>query len=171
MGSPPAASSVDQAETGSAIHDFDFLVGTWSVHHRRLKERLADNDDWQEFRGTSDARKILGGAGNVDDNVLELPGDTYRAVSLRTFDPTTQAWSIWWVDGRHPDRLDPPVVGGFANGLGTFLADDTFNGRPIRVRFIWSRITSDSCRWEQAFSPDGGESWETNWVMEFERTG
>jgi hypothetical protein len=158
------------AETTSGLDDFDFLIGSWMVHHRRLKERLAGSDEWLEFGGTSEARKILGGAGNIDDNVLEVPGTEYRAVSLRTFDPKTRTWSIRWVDGRYPaGPLDPPVVGGFADGIGTFLAEDTFDGRPIRVRFLWSDITADSCRWEQSFSPDGGQSWEVNWVMNFTR--
>ena len=86
---------------------------------------------------------LLGGAGNVDDNVLELPAGTYRAISLRSFDPVTNQWSIWWLDGRTPGRLDPPVVGGFEDGVGTFIAGDTFDGRPILVRFIWSDITDD----------------------------
>jgi len=79
--------------------------------------------------------------------------------------------SIWWLDARNPSRLDPPVIGGFKDGIGTFVAEDTFNGRPILVRFLWSDITATSCRWEQAFSTDGGETWEVNWVMESTRIG
>lgn len=151
--------------------DFDFLTGHWRVSHRRLKRRLADCTEWEHFSGTSHASTLLGGFGNVDDNLLDMPGGRYRAVSLRAFDTATRQWSIWWLDGRHPDRLDVPVRGGFDKGVGLFLADDVLGGRPIRVRFIWSAITADSARWEQAFSPDGGTSWETNWVMEFERVG
>ena len=153
-----------------ATHDFDFLMGTWAVHHRRLNERLADSAEWQEFEGTSEARPILGGAGNIDDNVLELPAGPYRAISLRSYDLATRQWSIWWLDGRTPGRLDPPVVGGFADGVGTFQCEDTLNDRPILVRFIWSDITDRTCRWEQSFSPDGGETWEVNWIMESTRT-
>ena len=153
-------------EPGPAVHDFDFYMGTWRVHHRRLKERLAGSDDWAEFEGTSHAWPILDGAGNIDDNVLELPSGTYRAISLRSFDPETDLWSIWWLDGRSPTRLDPPVVGGFRDGLGTFMGNDTFEGRPIIVRFRWSGITPTTARWEQAFSEDGGSTWEVNWVME-----
>jgi hypothetical protein len=156
-------------EPRSAVHDFDFYMGSWRVHHRRLRERLAGNDEWDEFDGTSVAWPLLDGAGNVDDNVLELPSGTYRAVSLRSFDPATSQWSIWWLDGRNPRSIEPPVVGGFENGVGTFIGDDTFHGKPILVRFIWSDITATTCRWEQAFSPDGGATWEVNWVMESSR--
>ena len=111
-------------ETRAAAEDFDFLIGKWRVHHRRLKERLAGSDDWQEFEGTSELWKILGGAGTIDDNVIELPDGTYRAATVRALDPRTQKWSIWWVDGRTPGPLDPPMVGGFADGVGSFFADE-----------------------------------------------
>jgi hypothetical protein len=154
----------------SGLHDFDFLVGHWQVHHRRLKERLADNHEWIEFEGSSVVRKILGGSGISDDNMLEFPGGTYRAAGMKSFDAKSGQWSIWWLDGRTPlGPLDPPVRGGFRDGTGTFFADEVLNGRPIRVRFTWSAITPTSCHWEQAFSVDGGATWETNWVMDFRR--
>jgi hypothetical protein len=151
----------------NGIHDFDFLMGNWQVHHRRLKERLANNHEWVEFEGTSSARKILGGLGNMDDNVLNLPGSVYRAVALRAYDPDKNQWSIWWLDSRNPGHLDPPLVGRFENGVGTFYADDTFKGKPIRVRFLWTRVMSNTPYWEQAFSVDAGQTWETNWTMDF----
>lgn len=163
--------AAETAEQRSAVHDFDFYMGKWRVHHRRLKERLVGTDEWQEFEGTSEAWPILDGAGNIDDNILELPAGTYRAISIRSFDTESQTWSIWWLDGRSPrGPLDPPVVGGFSNGVGTFLAKDTFNGQSITVRFLWSNITERTCRWEQAFSTDGGKTWEVNWVMVSTRT-
>jgi hypothetical protein len=153
------------------------------VRHRCLTKRLAgggtgadaredaaeDAGDWIEFDGTMSTRPILGGSGNLEDNVLSKPGDEYRAVALRSFDPADGTWAIWWLDGRAPHRLDVPVVGGFADGIGTFFADDTLDGRAIRVRFVWTRQGADSLRWEQAFSTDGGESWEVNWEMAFTR--
>ncbi len=149
--------------------DFDFLIGAWRVRHHRLKERLAGSTEWEDFGGTTVAQKILGGLGNVDDNVIELPAGTYRAATVRTFDPQQRLWSIWWLDARHPQQLDTPVRGSFAHGVGTFHANDQYRGQPIVVRFIWSDIEDDSCRWQQAFSPDAGTTWETNWVMDFER--
>ncbi|MEO5760356.1 MAG: DUF1579 domain-containing protein [Mesorhizobium sp.] len=149
--------------------DFDFFFGRWTVSHRRLRKRLEGDTDWDAFSGTCEACAILGGLGNLDDNTLELPGGSYRAATVRTFDPATKQWSIWWIDGRNPLTIDIPVRGSFTNGVGTFQCEDVFNGQPIQVRFVWSRITQISARWEQAFSPDGGETWETNWIMEFAR--
>jgi hypothetical protein len=147
--------------------DFDFLIGRWRVRHTWLRQRLAGCDDWLHFEGTMAASTLLGGAANVDDNVLAHPDGLYRAATLRAFDPAKGTWSIWWLDGRHPARLDVPMVGAFENGVGTFYADDSFQGRPIRVRFLWSAPAGGTPRWEQAFSGDGGKHWETNWVMEF----
>lgn len=148
---------------------FDFLVGDWNVHHRYLLRRLAGSAEWIEFAGTTTMRKILGGFANLDDNDIHLPSGRYAGVSLRTFHPKTESWSIYWLDSRHSGRIDSPVVGRFENGAGTFYGDDTFDGRPIRVRFQWSRITGKSARWEQAFSLDEGNTWETNWYMDFTR--
>lgn len=150
-------------------HDFDFLAGDWTVLHRRLKERLSECTEWDEFEGTTSARLLMEGAANVDDNLLHLPGGSYRAVTLRSYDTNSGQWSIWWLDGRNPHVLDTPVRGSFADGKGIFFADDTLNGTPIRVRFIWSDIQRNSARWEQAFSLDGGETWEINWTMDFTR--
>ncbi|KAF0184452.1 MAG: DUF1579 domain-containing protein [Hyphomonadaceae bacterium] len=152
------------------MDDFDFFIGAWLVSHRRLKARLAGCTDWEAFDGACTTQKILGGLGNMDDNVLNLPGGAYRAVTLRAFDPQTGTWAIWWLDGRTPHALDVPMIGVFRDGVGTFHADDTFAGRPIRVRFLWTRTREASPQWEQAFSIDGGESWETNWTMQFNRT-
>jgi len=166
----PSGAAPVPAEPGvSTAHDFDFLVGRWMVQHRRLKRRLAHDNEWETFSGTCEARTILDGQANLDDNVLELPGGTYRAATLRAFDPSKETWSIWWLDARHPHQLDPPVVGAFHNGVGTFFANDVWNGRPIMVRFTWSDITANSARWQQAFSEDAGKSWETNWFMDFKR--
>nr|WP_315490877.1 DUF1579 domain-containing protein [uncultured Rhodoferax sp.] len=148
--------------------DFDFFIGTWRIHHRRLKERLVGCQQWEAFEGRSSVQKMLGGNVNVDDNLLHLPAGDYRALTMRSFDAASGKWSIWWLDGRHPGRLDAPVVGGFSNGVGCFLCDDTLNGQAIRVRFLWNKRSElGQPRWEQAFSTDGGATWEVNWVMDF----
>ena len=150
-------------------HDFDFYFGSWRIHHHQLVERLAGSHTWREFESTSVAQPTMGGLGNIDDNVLDHPNGTYRAISIRAYDPESRQWAIWWLDGRNPHHVDPPVIGGFEDGVGTFVGEDTFNGIPILVRFRWSDITPTTCRWEQAFSTDQGETWEVNWVMESTR--
>ena len=149
--------------------DFDFLIGDWSVHHRRLRQRLAGDDFWIEFTGAAAVRKILRGLGNVDEFDIPLPGDPFVGATFRLFDPASQRWSIYWAETRAP-VLGPPVVGHFLEGRGLFYGEDTFDGKPIRVRFIWTPLTQQQCTWEQAFSLDDGRSWETNWMMSLTRT-
>lgn len=154
----------------SGLHDFDFLQGNWTSHHRKLKERLANSHDWEEFDGTLSMRELLDGHANVDDNVFKTAEGTYRGVGLRSYDPKTAQWAIWWLDGRDPfGQLDPPVKGHFENGIGTFYSTDTLRGKPVRVRFIWSKITKTTAHWEQAYSADDGKTWEVNWIMDFTR--
>jgi hypothetical protein len=148
--------------------DFDFWMGTWNGHNRRLRERLAACEEWDEFESKSIARAILGGMGNEDVFLTDYAGG-YVGMSFRFFDPETKQWSIYWADSRHSGVLDPPVIGGFDGDVGVFEGPDTFEGRPIIVRYTWSRVDTPTPRWEQAFSDDGGETWETNFVSEFTR--
>jgi hypothetical protein len=151
-------------------NDFDFLIGQWSVRHRRLKRRLAGDTDWIEFSGPASARKILDGLGNIDEYEIDLPEGRYIGSTLRLFNPATGLWSLYWMDSRKAE-LDPPMVGRFTDEKGLFFGDDVFDGQAIRVRFIWSDMTPTACRWEQAFSADGGETWEPNWTMTFSHAG
>jgi hypothetical protein len=154
----------------SGLHNFDFLVGNWQVHHRKLKGRLTNSHTWDEFDGTLSMHKLMDGYANVDDNVFNTPEGSYRGVGLRSYDPKTAQWAIWWLDGRSPfGDLDPPVKGRFVHGVGTFYSNDTLRGKPVRVRFVWSKITPTTARWEQAFSADGEKTWEINWTMDFTR--
>lgn len=156
-------------ELAAHARDWGWLVGDWNVRHRRLTTRLANDTRWEEFNGTSRCWLTMGGFGTCDDNVIEIPSGTYRAMGVRGFDRETRQWSIWWLDERYPTTLGEPVRGGFRDGVGEFSADDTLNGQPIKVRFRWTDITATSARWEQAFSPDDGATWEVNWVMHFTR--
>jgi hypothetical protein len=154
----------------AGLHSFDFLIGQWQVHPRRLKERLANSHEWMEFEGTLTTRPLTDGWANVGDKVFKMPRGDVRGVSLRSYDPKTGQWAVGWLDARNPSaNLDPPIKSQFQNGVGTFYSDDTVQGKSIRVRVTWSHITSTSARWEQAFSPDAGKTWETNWISEFHR--
>jgi len=159
--------SLSEAAANGA-HDFDFLIGEWSVRHRRLRRRLVGDTEWVEFTGPASARKILGGLGNIDECRINLPEGPYLGSTLRLFNPATGLWTLYWMDSRDP-VLNPPMVGKFGDGRGVFWGDDSFEGKPIRVRFIWSNMAASSCAWEQAFSVDRGETWETNWTMSFTR--
>lgn len=153
---------------GSA-NDFDFEIGQWNVSHRRLTERLSGCETWEEFAGTASMQTVLGGNGNIEDNVLELPNGTQRAIAVRSFDHARKSWAIWWLSSQDPHRLDVPVIGRFKDGVGSFFADDTLRGLPVKVRFLWLRTGTSTPRWEQALSNDQCKTWETNWTMDFSR--
>jgi hypothetical protein len=129
--SPGSGAEISHAESAvPGLHDFDFLVGHWRVHHRKLKERLANSHEWIEFEGTLFSQSLMLGYSNVDDLVLNVPDAPYRGVALRSFDPKSQQWIIWWLDSCNPlGSLDPPMRGRFKNGVGTFYGDDTLNGK------------------------------------------
>ncbi|MFI5907971.1 hypothetical protein [Dactylosporangium sp. NPDC051541] len=148
------------------MNDFDFFIGSWNVVNRRLRTLFAGSDDWYTFPGTAVCRPLFGGAGNIDE--IEFPTVGWAGLTLRLFDVERQTWSLYWASSR-TGTLEPPVTGAFTGGRGDFYGDETLEGRPIRVHYLWSDITADSARWEQEFSADGGATWESNWVMEFTR--
>jgi hypothetical protein len=149
-------------------NNFDWFVGNWTSKQHRLRDVLADGDDWYEFPGVHRAWSVLAGAANVDEAMFPTQG--FGGVTLRLYDRATEEWSLYWASSRSGLSL-PPVVGRFDHdGRGVFTGPDVYDGKPITVRYLWSDITAATARWEQAFSVDGGATWEPNWVAEFTRT-
>jgi hypothetical protein len=165
---PRGGGPLATSHTPTGTHDFDFLFGSWHIVNERLTSRLTDSDAWERFEATGECWPILGGGGNVDRARATWRGADFEGVSLRVFNPATEQWSIYWVDNVTCE-LQPPVVGTFVDGVGEFYGDDQHEGRPVLARFIWSDITVNAARWEQAFSTDRGETWEINWIMTFTR--
>lgn len=151
----------------SSPHDFDFFFGDWDVAHRRRTAFLDPASEWREFGAVSRCWSLFGGAANIDE--MDCSGEGFMGLTLRLFDRETEEWSLNWSSSRS-GKLFPPVVGRFgADGRGEFHGDDEYDGRPLRVRFVWSGISADTALWEQAFSVDGGRNWLTNWTMRFTR--
>ncbi|MGH9171695.1 MAG: hypothetical protein ACRD0Z_12620 [Acidimicrobiales bacterium] len=148
------------------MNDFDFLVGEWTVANRRRQKLLQGREEWDDFPSGSTCIRLFDGAANVD--WITFPTLRSAGMTLRLFDPVRKEWSLYWASSRD-GILQPPVSGSFTDGVGKFYGDDTYDAMPIRVRYVWSEITACSARWEQAFSVDGQQSWETNWVMTFDR--
>jgi hypothetical protein len=153
------------ARTGD-VHDFDFFAGTWRSTQRRLKARNVGSSEWDEFPASLVCRPYLGGEANTDE--VTFPTKGWSGMAVRTFDVAKRQWSIYWINSKRGILELPPVVGGFTGDRGEFYGEDTDDGRPIKVRFVWTRLGPDRAHWEQAFSYDGS-AWETNWVNEFER--
>jgi hypothetical protein len=151
--------------------DYDFLFGSWTVRNRRLRERLKGCTEWEDFPSICQVRPILGGLGNMDEFTLEPASGRVLAITVRLYDPASAEWSIYWAASTGSGRFDVPMVGRFDGPGGEFYSQEVFEGRHIFSRFIWTVQGPDACRWEQAYSADGGRSWETNWTMELTRQG
>ena len=160
------------ASATSSQIDFDFLVGKWKMHNRRLNKRLESCKEWTEFESSDENSKILSGTADMDTySTTEMPGQEgqlFEGLTLRLFNPKTKLWSLYWV-ASNVGVLDPPVVGSFENNVGHFFCKDTFNGKPIIVMFRWDARNKDRPIWSQAFSTDSGKTWEWNWYNVSER--
>lgn len=145
--------------------DFDFEMGRWQVRHRRLTELLKGSNAWEEFEGISVARKVLGGLGLIDEISNQRASGPFQGMTLHLFDPQTHQWSIYAANSIQ-GNLSTPMIGRFAQGRGAFYAYEPIDGRHMYTRFLWLDITPTFYRWEQAFSVDGGSTWETNWIQD-----
>ena len=166
---PVVSASRAQAESPSAAaarngaQDFDWEIGTWKTRLRRLAKPLSGSDEWLEYEGTSVVRTVLDGRANLVELKVEGPAGRIEGVSLRLYAPQARQWSLNFANIRN-GLLTRPVLGGFRNGIGEFYGQDELDGRAILVRFVISEVTADSARFEQAYSNDGGRTWETNWI-------
>jgi hypothetical protein len=166
-----AAGAPRMAAQRDGQHDFDFELGTWKVHLKRLKEPLTGANSWVDFDGTSVSRKVWGGRADLDEFETNGPSGRVEGLTLRLYNPQTHQWSLYWANSKAGSLGGPPNVGEFKDGRGEFFSQDTFNGRTILVRYVWSDITANSAHFEQSFSDDGGKTWEVNWISSQTRLG
>lgn len=146
--------------------DFDFELGSWKIHVKRLLNPLSGSSRWVEFDGTSVTRKLWDGRAQIEEFNVDGPNGPIQGLTLRLYNPKSRQWSLYWANSRDGSMGGPPNVGEFKNGRGEFYAHDTFNGRMILIRYVWSDITPNSAHFEQSFSDDGGKTWEVNWITD-----
>lgn len=143
--------------------DFDFEIGIWKTHLKRLQNPLSGSTTWDEYEGTTIVNKVWNGRANLVELDVKGSAGHIEALSLRLYNPSSKQWSLNFA-GINDGALSVPTVGGFKDGRGEFYDQETFKGEAILVRFVISDITKNSCRFEQAFSDDGGKTWEVNWI-------
>lgn len=160
---PPTASVMRDGQ-----HDFDFNIGTWKTHVSRLQKPLTGSTTWVEYDGISVVREILSGRASLFELTADGPAGHLEGAGLRLYNPQSHQWSLNWTSGK-TGVLGVPTIGEFKDGRGVFVDQESFNDRVILVRNSFMDITPNSARFEQTFSDDGGQTWETNWVMTFAR--
>ena len=169
--SQPSALSAQAPPLRDGGHDFDFLIGNWKAHVRRLPDHLVGSTTWVEYDGISNHKKILDSNANFEEFEVDNPEKHLhiKAQTLRLYNPDSHQWSIYGLDLDKGALSLPPVVGQFTGNRGEFYDQEQYKGRSILVRYVWLNISPKSARMEQSFSPDGGKTWETNWICELAR--
>jgi hypothetical protein len=163
-----AASAAPTERDGQ--HDFDFEVGAWNIHLKKLLHPLTGSTTWIEFDGTSMTRRILSGHASIEQFETDGAAGHIEGLTLRLYDPQSRQWRLYWANSAD-GQLENPMAGEFRDGVGEFYDQELYQGRAIYVRFIWSQITPNSAHFEQSFSADGGKTWEVNWITDQTRTG
>jgi hypothetical protein len=149
-------------------HDFDFLLGSWKIHLKRMVHPLSGSHEWVEFDGTVVCKKVWDGKGEIEEFSVDAPEKNIHilGLALRLYNPASHQWSIYWANAAKGAIGGPPVVGEFKDGHGEFYDQEEFNGRVIFTRYSWSRINTPTPHFEQAYSDDGGKTWEVNWITD-----
>jgi hypothetical protein len=147
-------------------HDFDFELGRWNIHLKRRLKPLTGSNSWVEFDGTSLTRKVWDGRSQLEEFETDGAAGHIEGLTLRLYNPETHQWSLYWANSKAGAMSGPPNVGEFKNGRGEFYCQDTFNGRYILIRYVWSDITPNTAHFEQSYSDDGGKTWEVNWITD-----
>jgi len=147
-------------------HDFDFELGSWNIHLKKLLHPLTASTNWVEFDGTSVTRKVWDGRSQLEEFETDSPAAGHiEGLTLRTYNPQFHQWRLYWANSK-TGIMDPPQIGEFKNGRGEFYAQDMLNGKSILIRFIWTNTTTKMPHFEQSFSEDGGKTWEVNWITD-----
>lgn len=146
-------------------HDFDFELGTWKIHLKKLVHPLTGSNTWVEFDGDSVTRKVWDGRAQLEQFETDGSAGHIEGLTLRLYDPQSHQWRLYWANSKN-GSLEQPMVGEFKNGRGEFFDQEAFNGKMIYVRYVWSDMTPNSAHFEQSFSDDGGKTWEVNWITD-----
>jgi hypothetical protein len=160
------AASTAVAEPRDGQHDFDFEVGSWKIHLKKLESRLHNSHKWIEFDGTSVTKPLWNGKSQVEQFEVDAPGGTHiEGMTVRMYSPATHQWKLYWANQQN-GQFDQPMTGEFRGDHGEFYDQEPWEGRMVLVRFNWSKITAKTAHFEQAYSDDGGKTWEVNWITD-----
>jgi hypothetical protein len=168
---PPLQAAPDTAAVHDGAHDFDFVIGDWKAHLKRLPDRLVGSTTWIEYDGISRHHKLLDSNANFEEFEVsgKSPEQHLKGQTLRLYNADSHQWSIYLLDVTKGTLDTPPMVGGFHGKRGEFYDQEVWKGRAILVRYEWTDVSPHAAHMEQAFSDDGGKSWEVNWICDLSR--
>ncbi|MGH9441886.1 MAG: DUF1579 family protein [Thermoanaerobaculia bacterium] len=172
LASPTSAETNEPAAAAErdGQHDFDFDLGSWKIHLKRLADRMAGSHTWVDFDGTTVTRKVWDGRAQINEFEGDSAGSHIEGLTLRTYNPQTHEWSLYWANSKD-GKVVVPQVGKFTNGVGEFYAMDTWKGKSYLVRFLWTKTDTPVPHFEQSYSGDGGKTWEVDWITDQTRVG
>jgi hypothetical protein len=168
--SGPSKAGIQQTERDGQ-HDFDFEIGSWKIHLKKLLHPLTGSTSWVEFDGTSVTKKVWDGHAQIEQFETDSAvAGHIEGLTLRLYDPESHQWRLYWANSK-TGILDPPQIGEFKNGQGEFYTQDILDRKSIMIRFLWTNTTTNTPHFEQSFSEDGGKTWEVNWITDQTRVG
>jgi hypothetical protein len=164
----PCLTLAQEAAQHAGQRDFDFLVGSWKIHLKRLVQPEQGAKEWVDLDGTVVCRQVFDGRAEVEEFSVESRDKKMHIQGLATrfYNPTSHQWSIWWANAKDGAMYPPPVVGEFKDGRGEFYDQEAVNGRVVFTRYVWTATTTKSPHFEQSISTDGGKTWELWWVTD-----
>jgi hypothetical protein len=162
----PEAQKPDGERDGQ--HDFDWAIGSWKIHLKRLLHPLTGSNEWAEFDGTVVCRKVWDGRAEIEEFNVDSPEKHIhiQGLALRLYNPASHQWTIYWANAAKGTLDFPPVVGQFSNGRGEFYDQELYEGRALFARYVWTDVTGSSPHFEFQYSADGGKTWESNWITD-----
>jgi hypothetical protein len=164
--SPETSPAPTAAAARDGQRDFDFELGSWKIHLKRLVNPLSGSTKWIEFDGTSVTRKVWDGRAQLEEFETDGTAGHIEGMTLRLYNPKSRQWSLYWANSKDGSMGGPPNVGEFRDGVGNFYCMDSYNGKMVLVRYEWSKITPTTAHFEQSYSEDGGKTWEANWITD-----
>jgi Protein of unknown function (DUF1579) len=165
---PAAAAEAGPPPLRDGQHDFDFNVGVWKTHIKRILEPWSDAPKTMELNGSVTVRKVWDGRAQLEEIEADGASGHWQGMTLFLYDPQAHQWSQSFISSQI-GTLTAPLIGSFKDGRGELFSTDTFNDRAILVRGVWSDIKPDSHRFEESYSNDGGKTWAPAFIADLTR--
>jgi hypothetical protein len=148
-------------------HDFDFNIGVWHTHIKRVLDPFASSSESVELNGTVTVRKMWDGKAELEEIEADGPKGHWEGLALFLYNPSARQWSQSFANSKVGTLSSN--VGEFKDGRVVLIGQDTVNDKTILVRAVWSDIKPDSHQYEESYSNDGGTTWVRAFIANLTR--